>query len=132
MTQNKELMNINRTPDFDWQELVSTQNYVNPFVDIFETDEDYILTANMPGIERENIKLKIEGDSLIIFGKIDFEKQLSRKYILNENEIGNYFRKFNISDSVDKSKINAKYENGQLIIKLPKNEKMKPINIDIM
>jgi len=62
-------------------------------------------------------------DSLIVFGKINYSEVSNRNYILNENEVGNYFRKFNISDSIDKTKINAKYDNGQLIVHLPKSEK---------
>ena len=55
----------------------------------------------------------------------------NRKYILNENEIGNYYRKFRISNSVDETKIEARFENGQLIVKLPKHDRIKPRTIDI-
>ena len=52
----------------------------------------------------------------------NYHEAINRDYILNENEIGNYFRKFKISDSIDKTKISAKYDNGQLIVNLPKSE----------
>lgn len=85
----------------------------------------------MPGVSRSEVQVKVIEGSLIVFGKINYDEVSNREYILNENEVGNYFRKFKISDSIDKNKINAKYDNGQLIVHLPKNEKAKPRSIDI-
>ena len=80
---------------------------------------------------RNDVQVKVIDDSLIIFGRINYNEALSRNYILNENDIGNYFRKFRISDAIETSKINAKYDNGQLIVHLPKKENVKPRTIDI-
>jgi len=112
--------------------LLEKQNYVKPYVNIYETDSDFVLVANMPGVSRSDLKVKVEKDSLIMFGKIDYDKLINNHYILNELEIGNYYRMFNISDSVNQEKIEAKYDNGQLIVNLPKNEKIKPRKIDIL
>jgi len=112
--------------------LLEKQNYVKPYVNIYETDSDFVLVANMPGVSRSDLKVKVEKDSLIMFGKIDYDKLINNHYILNEQEIGNYYRMFNISDSVNQEKIEAKYDNGQLIVNLPKNEKIKPRKIDIL
>ncbi len=120
--------NINNSID----ELLETQNYVSPYVNIYETEDEFVLVANMPGVLRDDLKVKVEKDSLIMFGKIDYDKQINKNYILNELKIGNYFRKFNISDSVNRETIEAKYDNGQLIVNLPKNEKIKPRKIDIL
>ncbi len=120
--------NINNSID----ELLEKQNYVSPYVNIYETDDKFVLVANMPGVLRDDLKVKVEKDSLIMFGKIDYDKQINKNFLLNELEIGNYFRKFNISDSVNRETIEAKYDNGQLIVNLPKNEKIKPRKIDIL
>jgi HSP20 family molecular chaperone IbpA len=85
----------------------------------------------MPGVSRENIQLKLEDTSLAIFGRINFSEAIKRNYILNENEIGNYYRKFNISNSIDETRIEAKFENGQLNVKLPKHDRVKPRTISI-
>jgi len=61
----------------------------------------------MPGVVRNDVKLKLEEGSLSIFGKVNYEELKNRKYILNENEVGNFFRKFRISNSVDETKIEA-------------------------
>lgn len=131
ISANKELVSLRNSDNNIWKEILETQNTVVPLVDIFENDECYVMVTNMPGVKRENVRVKIEGDILLIFGRINYEERKNREYILNENEIGNYYRIFKIEESIEKSKIEAMYENGQLIVNLPKNEKMKPINIEI-
>jgi HSP20 family molecular chaperone IbpA len=114
-----------------WLNLLESQRSVAPLVDIYETDNDFVLVANLPGVSKENIHLKLEENALSIFGKINYEETINRKYLLNENIIGNYFRRFRLSNSIDQSKIDAKYEDGQLIINLPKHERIKPRTINI-
>jgi len=130
--ENKEMVPIKENINNSIDELIEKQKYVSPFVNIYETDDEFVLIANMPGLLRDDLKVKVEEDSLIMFGKIDYDKQVNKSYILNELEIGNYYRRFNISDSVNRDKIEAKYDNGQLIVNLPKNEKIKPRKIDIL
>lgn len=113
------------------EELLEKQNYISPLVNIYETDDEFVLTANMPGVVRDNVKVRVEDDKLIMFGTIQYEEAINRNYILNEQEIANYYRTFNISDMVDQSNIEARYDNGQLVVNLQKNEKVKPRTIDI-
>ncbi len=129
---NKEIIPVKVKGNSSIEELLVTQNYISPLVNIYETDDEFILTAFMPGVVRDNVKVKVEADSLIMFGQIDYENEISRDYILNEQEIANYYRTFKISDTVDKSKIEARYDNGQLVVNLQKKEKAKPRRIDIL
>ena len=131
MNENKELVSVKEFSSQSINELLKTQNSVSPVVDIYETENDFVLIANLPGVERNNVQVKLDDGQLIVFGKINFEEAVNRKYILNENEIGNYYRSFKISDSIDKEKINARYDNGQLVLTLPKHERAKPRKIDI-
>ena len=130
--ENKEIVPVKEEKNSLIKELLETQNYVSPLVNIYETDNEFILSADMPGISRRDVRVKVENDSLIMFGQIDYDNQITKNYILNEQEIGNYYRTFNISDSVDQSNIVAKYDNGQLVVNLPKNEKFKPRMINIL
>lgn len=114
------------------EELLETQNYISPIVNIYETDDEFVLTANMPGVLRDNVKVRVEGDALIMFGAIQYEDAFNRNYLLNELEIGNYYRTFKISDTVNQSNIEARYDNGQLVVNLTKNEKVKPRTINIL
>lgn len=129
MKDNNKLVNVETAENM--YEILEKESAVAPLVDIYENENEFILTASMPGVQKENVHLKYEEDSLILFGKVNYNEVVNRKYVLNENGIGNYYRKFRISDSIDESKIDAHYENGQLIVVLPKHERVKPKSIDI-
>lgn len=130
MTQTQEV-DVKQQEKQSWETIVENERSFAPFVDIYETKDEFVLSANMPGVSKENVGLKTEEDSLVIFGKINYKDAVNRKYILNESEIGHYYRRFKISDSIDTSKIQAKMENGQLIISLPKHDRIKPRTIKI-
>ncbi len=132
MNDSKEIISVEETNSQSIDELLRTENYISPLVDIFEMPDEFVLTANMPGISRKNIQVKIDDKSLVLFGRIDYAESVNKKYILNENEIGNYYRHFNISAAIDETKIEAKYDNGKLVVRLPKHDKAKlrTINID--
>ena len=132
MSDKNDVLNVENKKDAqEWETTLENESTVAPFVDIYETDDDFAIVANMPGVSKENAKLKFEEDSLTIFGKINYDETVNRKYILNENVIGNYYRKFRISNSIDETKISAKFENGQLIVNLPKHDRLKPRTINI-
>ena len=131
MSENKEIIAVKKFNDFSIEEILRTEDSVLPSSDIYESSDEFVLVANMPGVSRNEIQVKVINDSLVIFGKINYNEAVSRNYILNENEIGNYFRKFNISETIDKTRINAKYDNGQLVVQLPKKENIKPRTIEI-
>jgi len=130
--ENKEMIPVKVKANSSVEELLETQNYISPLVNIYETDNEFVLTANMPGVVRDNVKVRVEGDALIMFGAIQYEEAFNRNYLLNEQEIANYYRTFKISDTVDQSNIEARYDNGQLVVNLPKNEKVKPRTINIL
>ncbi|HLG32694.1 MAG TPA: Hsp20/alpha crystallin family protein [Ignavibacteriaceae bacterium] len=131
MNTNRELISLKTFTASSIEELLQTQNVVTPLVDIVEQNDEFILIANLPGLQRDYLQVKVEESNLVIFGKIGYDTASTRKYILQENEIGNYYRLFKISDTIDKNKISAKYDNGQLIVSLPKTENAKPRTIEI-
>jgi HSP20 family protein len=131
MSDSKELIAIKNFNNYSMEEILSRQNSILPASDIYETEDEYIMTVNMPGVARNEVQVKVVDESLIVFGRINYEEIVNKEYILNENELGNFYRKFKISDSIDKEKITARYDNGQLIVNLPKGEKVKPRTIDI-
>ena len=131
MSENKEIIAVKALNNNSIEEILRSENNVEPSSDIYEIIDEYVLIANMPGVSRSEIQVKVIDESLILFGRINYNEKVNKDYILNENEIGNYFRKFKISDSIDKTKISAKYDNGQLIVTLPKSDAAKPRTIDI-
>lgn len=128
--QNNETVEVKEEKQ-SWEDILSTEGSYAPLVDIYETNNEFVLTADMPGIKKEDVNLKLEEGSLLIFGKIDYQDFLNRKYILKEKETGHFFRKFKVSDTIDESKVSAKFENGQLTIILPKHDRVKPRTINI-
>ena len=71
MTESKELISLRNLDGDAWKEYLETENSVSPLVDVFEKDDNYVLVISIPGVKRENIKVKIEGESLLILGKIN-------------------------------------------------------------
>jgi len=131
MAEKNELLPIRSVENKSIEELIRTQNYISPDVNIYDNGDEFILIADMPGSARDRVKVKVEDDSLLMFGQIDYDNDVKRDYLLLEREIGNYYRIFKISETVDREKIEAKFENGQLIVRLPKKKKVKPKKIEI-
>lgn len=101
-----------------------------PPVDIYETQNEVILIADIPGVSKENLKLDIDNDELSIKGPF-LEKDTGGEKLLDECIYGEYYRTFAIGDAIDKEKIAAKLENGVLTLTFPKLEKVKPRKINI-
>jgi HSP20 family protein len=129
MLENNQAVVVKETSS--WEEALEREKWVTPTVDIYETEDEFVLHTSMPGVSKENVKIKVEDDSLVLMGRINYEEAKSRKYILRESRIGNFYRKFKISDSIDIDKVDAKLENGVMVVVLPKNERIKPRSIEI-
>ena len=67
--EDKELVNVEESKTTNWDDALENESWIAPVVDIFETSDDFILVANMPGVKKENVKIKIEDGSLLIMGK---------------------------------------------------------------
>ncbi|AFN75649.1 heat shock protein Hsp20 [Melioribacter roseus P3M-2] len=131
MAETKDVMEVQSQTRKSWEEALERESWVAPLVDIYETDNDYYLNAYLPGVTKDNLKIKLEDEHLIIMGRINFDDVVNRKYVLKETETGNFYRSFKIGDSIDESNIEAHLENGILEIRLPKHERVKPRTIEI-
>ena len=128
MTETKEMTKVEKTDSWDYA--LEHEAWIAPLIDIYETDNDFYLIANMPGVKREDVKIKLENGHLIIMGRVHIE-EVNNKYLMQEIDASNYYRKFKLSESVNDDKIDASMENGRLKIHLPKVEKAKPKTITI-
>lgn len=95
-----------------------------PCIDLHENDKDYIVEAEIPGIDKENVDIAINGDVMTIKGekKNEAEEKKDNYYRL-ERSFGQFSRDIPIPEDVDRDKIDAKFKNGVLKIELPKNPK---------
>jgi len=104
----------------------------SPSVDIFETEGEIVVKAELPGMDRKDIALHLENNVLTLRGERKFEKETKEEnYHRIERSYGNFSRSFSIPATVDEEKIRADYKDGVLKIALPKKEQAKPKQIKI-
>jgi HSP20 family protein len=104
-----------------------------PSVDIYETENDVVLTAEVPGIDEKDIEIKVEDNTLTIRGERKFEKETREEnYHRIERAYGTFFRSFSLPSSVDQDRIEAQHENGVLRIRMPKKAEVKPRKVKIV
>lgn len=114
-----------------WDYALEHETWITPTIDIFESEDNFTVIAKMPGVEKENLKIKLEDGNLVIMGRIDYDNLINKNYVVKESEIGNYYRKLKLSKGIDLDKIDAQLTNGQLLVLLPKQSGIKPKSIEI-
>ncbi|OGP29165.1 MAG: hypothetical protein A2038_14190 [Deltaproteobacteria bacterium GWA2_57_13] len=93
----------------------------NPSVDLYETPDAIILTADLPGVRGEDVKVEVEGNNLILQGRRALERTESDgKFFYQERSFGDFARRMALPESVDKDKISAEFRDGVLRVTLPK------------
>jgi len=103
-----------------------------PDVDIYETENDLVIELDVPGLKKDDIKISVQDGILVISGEKRIERDEKKKnYMIVERCFGKFERAFNLPDYVDAEKIKAKYENGVLMINIPKKEGKKKKVIDV-
>lgn len=103
-----------------------------PQVDITENDQIYLLKAELPGIDKKDISIKIEKGVMTIEGEKKVEQKHEKgKFYHYERSCGKFSRSFTLPEDADSGKIEAKMENGVLNLNIPKAEKAKPRTIEV-
>ena len=104
----------------------------SPAVDIFETDNDLVLKADLPDVILNDIDIQLENGTLTLKGERKFEKnENSKGFHRIERSYGAFVRLFSVPDSVDSENVHAAYNNGVLTVTLPKKEKARPKAIKV-
>lgn len=101
-----------------------------PHVDIVEAPDALTLFADMPGVETEDLDIRVHESELAIAGTVR-QRSEPTKWLAKEYEIGGFYRSFQISDDIDATDISAELKNGELRVHLPKVERAKPIKIEV-
>lgn len=103
-----------------------------PQVDITENENSYMLKADLPGVDKNEISIKIEKGVLSIDGEKKVEKkQQNNKYYYYERDYGKFKRSFLLPEGTDTEKIEANMSNGVLNMTIPKAQKARPIMIEV-
>ena len=103
--------------------------YYLPAVDICETENEFVIKFDMPGVEKEHLEITVEKNMLTVIGHVSMESVGNIVY--QETRIGNYRREFALPDDVDENSISAEMKDGLLTVKIQKPEKVKPKKIEI-
>jgi HSP20 family protein len=105
---------------------------VYPKVDIYDNDENIVITAELPGIDKKDIIIDVKDGVLTLKGERSFDNEVKEdKYYCRERAFGKFERVFRIPDDIDPEKISADYKDGILKIDIPKPEKQKPKQITV-
>ncbi|MFL4967186.1 MAG: Hsp20/alpha crystallin family protein [Xanthobacteraceae bacterium] len=102
-----------------------------PVTDIFETDQALTVVMEMPGVDKNNVDVRVENDVLTIEGRIDFSKYEGLQPVYTEYNVGNYARSFQISSKIEQDQISAELGDGVMRLILPKAAKAKPRKIKV-
>ena len=103
-----------------------------PAVDIYETENELVLKADLPDVDLKDIDVRVENQTLTIAGERNFEKQDSGKgYHRIERNYGTFVRSFSVPNTFDTENIAAEFKNGVLSVTLPKKEAAKPRQVKV-
>lgn len=102
---------------------------LTPPVDIFETDQELLLQADLPGVGHDGLDLRFEDGELILHGKVSAPR--GGNALVREFEPADFYRSFRVHDSIDITKIEAEFKNGVLTVHLPKEARHQPRQVAV-
>lgn len=104
----------------------------NPAVDVVEHEDSFVIEAELPGMNKDDIKISVTNDVLTIHGEKKIEKEDKKKnYHRTERAYGSFTRSFSLPGNVKSDKVDAEFRNGVLQVTVPKSEEAKPRQIDV-
>ena len=129
MAEKTVAMSENREVETRPEGTRTRERYVTPPVDIYEMPEGLVVTADVPGVTKENLDVRVDNHVLTIRGQSNHTPSADPTY--REYELVNYFRQFELSDKVDEGSITADLQHGVLTLTLPKAAEAKPRKITV-
>ena len=103
-----------------------------PAVDIYETENELVLKADLPDVDLKDIDVRVENQTLTISGERTFEKNDTTKgYHRIERNYGSFVRSFSLPNTFDTEHVGAEFKNGVLSVTLPKKEAAKPRQVKV-
>ena len=103
-----------------------------PAVDIYETEHELVLKADLPDIDPKDLDIRVENNILTIRGERKFEKKVNEEsYLRVERAYGSFARSFTLANTVNSDAIKAEYQSGVLTMTIPKKEEAKPKQIKV-
>jgi HSP20 family protein len=129
--ESKELQAKGKTAVTTPAEATRPGPVFSPTVDIFETEKELMLLADMPGVEVKDLSIDLNDNVLTVSGDVDPPEGKDEVDLLREYRTGKYFRQFTVSEVIDQAKIGAELKDGVLRLNMPKIEAAKPRRITV-
>jgi HSP20 family molecular chaperone IbpA len=104
---------------------------VSPVVDIFEDAGGITLLADMPGVSKERLDVKLDGDTLSVEGRVEFDGLAEMRALWAEVNVPRFRRTFTLSRELDASRIEANLKDGVLTLRVPKQAHAQPRRIEV-
>jgi HSP20 family molecular chaperone IbpA len=108
-----------------------TESALRPAVDIFETDDGITLRADMPGVSKDRLNLRVDGTNLVIEGRIKITPQVEMQPLYADVRSSMYRRSFLLSNEFESEKIDANLKDGVLTVRIPKRAELRPRRIEV-
>ena len=108
-----------------------TNSTLGPAVTVYETNDEYVFQAELPGWTREQVSLNFENQTLTLTGNRELQNGDGRQYHRVEGFYGQFSRSFTVPGVVDLNRVEAEMKDGVLTIHLPKREEAKPRQIEV-
>jgi HSP20 family molecular chaperone IbpA len=105
------------------------ERYITPAVDIYETSEGLVVMADLPGVTRETLDVRVDNNILTLRGMS--QHGVAGDPVYREYELVNFFRQFELGEKIDQSNISADLRQGVLTLNLPKAAEAKPRRIEV-
>ena len=103
-----------------------------PAVDMYQTKDDIVVKAAIPGVKPDDISISVTGDILTIQGELKEEEKIEEgNYLRQERRYGQFRREFSLPTQVNADKAKAEFEHGVLTLRMPKAEAVKPKSITV-
>src|SRR2546429_10022929 len=103
-----------------------------PAVDIYETEHELVVKADLPEVDPKDLDIRVENNILTIRGERKFEKKVNEEnYLRVERSYGSFARSFSLANTVNPDAIKADFQNGVLTLSIPKREEAKPKQIKV-
>ena len=131
MAEKTTTIKKKETEDVSTVERTRSSRCFVPLTDIIENEEEIILTADMPGVDQKSIDVTLENNQLTIQGYVKVTIPEEFRLVHTEYDIGDFYRSFTLSDTIDKNKIEASIKNGVLKLRLPKADEVKARKITV-
>lgn len=130
-TENKALQSKEKVTVSTAAEQTKPGVVFTPAVDIFETEKELTLLADMPGVKAGNLSINLNKNVITISGDVEAPEGKDETEVFREYETGKYFREFTLSNEIDQTRIDASLKDGVLRLTLPKIEAAAPRKIEV-